>query len=354
MNALLIPIYEPTDRVLPFLKQFKQEEFDVFVVVDDGSGEKYQEIFAAVEKETVFSVISYPENHGKGHALKTGMRYLVEHYPDLDHIITADGDGQHRHDDIIRVASRAKEAGSAVVLGARDFRKAPPKSASGNKWSARYFHLASGVKITDCQTGLRAIPKEAFDLALYTYGERFDYEMNFLLPASREFGLDEVIIETIYEDENKGTHFRPVKDSLLIMRTPILYILIGILCFTLDLVAFHLLRTLVFTDAQTNALSLLYCHLIPFLPIFFLDYILLSKVVFHHKGAFHQAFYKFFVLSLTSMLTVFLFVWGMSFATGLLTLMKALIGIVFGCFKYMLNLMVTFANRKFGNRKRLH
>ena len=28
-QALLIPIYQPSDKVLPFLKQFKKEDFDL-------------------------------------------------------------------------------------------------------------------------------------------------------------------------------------------------------------------------------------------------------------------------------------------------------------------------------------
>lgn len=117
MNALLIPIYEPTDRVLPFLKQFLEGEFDAFLVVDDGSGEKYADIFESIRKETVFTVLSYEGNKGKGYALKTGMKELISKYPNLDTIVTADGDGQHLHEDILKVAEKAKENPFALVLG---------------------------------------------------------------------------------------------------------------------------------------------------------------------------------------------------------------------------------------------
>lgn len=354
MNALLIPIYEPTDRVLPFLKQFSEGEFDAFLVVDDGSGEKYADIFEFVRKETVFTVLSYEGNKGKGYALKTGMKELISKYPNLDTIVTADGDGQHLHDDIIKVAEKAKENPFALVLGVRDWSKAPPKSASGNKWSARYFWLATQRKISDCQTGLRAIPSDAFDMALNTYGHRFDYEMNFLLPASREFGFVEVVINTIYEDGNKGTHFRPVADSLLIMRTPIAYILVGVTSWIIDILMFWVFSTYVFTAAKTDPLQLLYCHLCARAISFPYNYILLDKVVFHHKGFFHNSFYKYFGLAVTSVFTGYLLSWAFSFLDASLTWMKLIIDAFLGVVKYVINLMITFANRKFGRKRRVH
>lgn len=354
MNALLIPIYEPTDKVLPFLSQFQKGDFDVFLVVDDGSGEAFASIFADVASQTVFPVLSYPTNMGKGHALKTGMRKLIAEHPDLDFIVTADGDGQHTRTDILKVRDSAAKTPSKIVLGSRDFSSAPPKSASGNKWSARYFVLSTGVKIRDCQTGLRAISHEAFDMALHTYGNRFDFEMNFLVPASREFGIHEVTIETIYEDGNKGTHFRPVADSLLIMRTPIAYLIVGLLSFATDLVAFYLFQRFVFVNASTAGTDLLFSFLCAMAISAPFNYAMLGTVVFHHSRLFHNALYKFVVLTLTCTLSSFFFTWSLSLLGCPILLGKALFDILFGISKYFINLLLVFANRKFGNKKELH
>jgi hypothetical protein len=37
-QALVIPIYQPNDKVVPFLKTFKNDDFALLIVVDDGSG----------------------------------------------------------------------------------------------------------------------------------------------------------------------------------------------------------------------------------------------------------------------------------------------------------------------------
>lgn len=353
-RALLIPIYEPNANVVPFLKSFKGDEFIDFLVVDDGSGPDYFEIFSTISSETSFRVLSYPHNRGKGSALKTGIAALLEANPDLDFIVTADGDGQHLYKDILAVADAAMEHPGKVILGSRDFTDAPKKSSSGNRWSARYFFLATQRKIRDCQTGLRALPSASFDMALHTYGDRFDYEMNFLLPASREFGFVEVTIDTVYIDGNAGTHFRPVADSLLIMRTPIIYILVGVSSFLIDMLSFYLFSTFVFTENKTDALQLLYCFLCSRAISFPYNYILLDKLVFHHKGMFHNSFWKYLLLAISSLFTGYGLAWGFRFLPAAMIVIKLVIDSILGIVKYFLNLMITFANRKFGRKKQLH
>jgi glycosyltransferase involved in cell wall biosynthesis len=101
-QALFIPIYQPSEKVLPFLAQFKNGDFERMIVVDDGSGVNYQNLFRS-KRATRFEVISYPTNGGKGHALKTAIRYLIDHCPEIQGIVTADGDGQHAYADILKV-----------------------------------------------------------------------------------------------------------------------------------------------------------------------------------------------------------------------------------------------------------
>ena len=49
-------------------------------------------------------------------------------------------------------------------------------------------------------------------------GNRYEYEMNMLLEASIEYQILEVPIETVYINDNEGSHFRPIKDGLMIYK----------------------------------------------------------------------------------------------------------------------------------------
>lgn len=214
--ALLIPCYEPNDKVLPYLSLFRKGDFDAFLLVDDGSGEKYQKKFEEIEEKTVFSLLSYPKNKGKGYALRLGIAALKKKIPDLDFVVTADSDGQHDYHDVLRAKEEAFAHPDSLTLGQRDFsgEDVPGRSRFGNLFSSRYFYLRNGVVLPDTQCGLRAIPKALFPLALAVEGDRYEYEMRFLNASSHLVPFHLFLIKTIYEDDNKGSHFNPFLDGM--------------------------------------------------------------------------------------------------------------------------------------------
>lgn len=291
-SALLIPSYEPRPRVVNFLSQFKQGDFTYFLVVDDGSGSNYDEIFESIKTNTVFSVIRYPFNKGKGNALKTGLKHLLQEHPDLDFIVTADSDGQHLKKDILSVRDACSSHPESLTLGSRDFSKAPKKSQNGNLWSSRYFRTVSGAYIRDTQTGLRGIPSSLFPLFLKTHGKRFEFEMNFLLDAASIVSLEQVEIETVYEEGNEGSHFRPLADSLRIASGLIAYALGATLFIVLIPLLFGLMRGLVFSSNENALLQILYSNLISIFGTGLLVYILLQWFAFFNKVHFLKSLCK--------------------------------------------------------------
>ena len=76
MNYIaLIPSFEPDDKLIILVKELKNNNF-INVVVNDGSNEKYNNIFNECKKYA--KVINYDENQGKGYALKTGLKYIKD------------------------------------------------------------------------------------------------------------------------------------------------------------------------------------------------------------------------------------------------------------------------------------
>lgn len=107
MNAILIPAYKPDDKLVALTDQLLTHDDLKLVVVDDGSGEAFRPVFEALDKRV--TLISYPDNKGKGGALKTGIRYIMDHMPECERLVTADADGQHRYADIRRVLDKSEE-----------------------------------------------------------------------------------------------------------------------------------------------------------------------------------------------------------------------------------------------------
>lgn len=88
MNAILIPAYKPDMKLVDLTNRLLTHDDLKMVVVDDGSGEAFQNVFQALDPRV--HLISYPVNKGKGGALKTGIRYIYENMPECERLVTAD------------------------------------------------------------------------------------------------------------------------------------------------------------------------------------------------------------------------------------------------------------------------
>ncbi len=212
--VVVIPAFKPDKSLIQLLKDLKEIGFERIVVVDDGSGKAYEEIFQKAERLNCYIAV-HAENRGKGAALKTGIQKAIDCFGNENSYITADADGQHLPKDIKKVADTLENNPDSLILGTRDFSKGnvPWKSLCGNRITSVFFRLTNGVSCPDTQTGLRGIPSKLEKLALTEEGSRYEYEMNFLTDASKSAPLYFVPIQTVYRDGNKSSHFRPIADS---------------------------------------------------------------------------------------------------------------------------------------------
>ncbi len=219
--VVLIPSLHPDHLLSAYVQELIAHGYKRIVIVDDGSGPEYREIFDGLNALDECAVLSYDVNLGKGHALKHGMAYIAETYPDAEGIVTADSDGQHTASDVTKVAEAMQKGGEGLYLGTRDFsgQDIPSKSRLGNRLTSFFFALLYGHWLPDTQTGLRGFSLDLIPTMAAIPGDRFEYEMNMLIHFSgRHIPMHIVPIQTIYLQENKGTHFRPIRDSARIYK----------------------------------------------------------------------------------------------------------------------------------------
>lgn len=238
---VLIPAFEPDLRLVALVRALAAAG-DEILVLDDGSGPAYDGVFD-VAGAAGATVVRYPINRGKGAALKTGFAWIEEHRPGQD-VVCADCDGQHTPTDIRRVAEAVRPG--IMTLGGRRFTGTVPfRSRLGNAVSRALFRLATGVRVHDTQTGLRAYPAALVPWLRGVEGERFEYEFNLLLRA-REAGvaIHEIEIETIYLEANASSHFRPLADSARIYAPLLAFASTSLIGYGVDVVLVLLLHGL--------------------------------------------------------------------------------------------------------------
>lgn len=246
--VVIIPALNPDEKLISLVEELQKKDLHP-IVVDDGSGAEYAAIFDFLKSKYACDICTHPSNCGKGRALKTGIRFLLDTYPDSPGFVTADADGQHVVGNIWEIAGALSQNPHALVLGVRNFEEKgiPFRSRFGNIMTSSVFRAATGIRCQDTQTGLRGIPMRYAEMCLALTGEGYEYEMNMLMTfAENKISFKQVPIETIYIENNRASHFNPIKDSVRIYWNILKYSLSSALSALVDLALFGLFSTYLF------------------------------------------------------------------------------------------------------------
>lgn len=301
--TVVIPSLDPDTKLLDVVREIGAIGFEDILIVDDGSkpvNKHYFEEAAALMPGKV-TLLKHGVNKGKGAAIKKALCWYMQNRPEGLGVITVDGDNQHRASDAKACAELMLETGD-LVLGVRDFSgpDVPKRSRVGNKTASMMLRIFGGVKISDTQTGLRAFPNSAIPALSSARGDRFEYETNMLMILKpNKIGLSEQVIETVYIEENKSSHYRPLKDSWrifkVVMRNFGLYSLDSLISSATDNILylfFMLLASYINEITAPNVAAFIPARIISSI----VNYSLNKKVAFTSHEKNKKALWKYFTL----------------------------------------------------------
>lgn len=298
MDVVIIPAFEPDKILVSLVKEIKKENY-IIVVVDDGSGDQYKHIFDEI-KEDVYLLV-HEKNKGKGEGIKTALSFIEENIPKGETIVTIDADGQHKISDMKKVLDKARYLKNSLVTGKRTFSKdIPAKSRFGNNLTKFVFKLVSGVKMEDTQTGLRGFSRSLIPELKKIEGSRYEYELNMFLFCTRnKIEIVEVPIETVYHDKNNScSHFRGVRDSIIIYKEIFKFAASSLMSFVLDYMIFIIL-SLIFLD---KVLYIIFANVIARLISGTFNYTLNEKFVFKNKNERGKKILQYIILAMIILL----------------------------------------------------
>lgn len=238
--VLIIPAYEPRE-LLVHLIQDLCGYFHRIILVNDGSSLDTFAVFEEVSRNPRVVLLEHAQNLGKGQALKTAFDHYLRHYAkESIGVVTVDADGQHDPKDVIALAEKFASEPNALWLGVRQFDgRVPWRSRVGNRITAWLFQLAFQQKISDTQTGLRAIPNAFIPQLIALSSSRYDFEMDMLIAAIQSSrAIKTMPIHTIYLEQNSHSHFNPFWDSLKIYFVFLRFLGCSLLSTAIDFVVF--------------------------------------------------------------------------------------------------------------------
>ena len=310
---LVVPSLDPDDKLAGVVHSALDAGIDEIVLVDDGSRPEKHAIFTGLAALPGVTLLTHPQNRGKGAALKTAFDWILQNRPACGGVVTADGDGQHCTEDILACGQAMHQGEAAVILGCRDFSLAhvPPKSRYGNRLTSLVFRLFCGMRISDTQTGLRGIPREYLPLLRTAKGDRYEYETNMLLlMGEKGVPYREIKIETLYFDENSGSHFRPVRDSLRVYGLILKYVASSLASSLLDILLFFLFSQFVFTGGGRTDVFL--CTALARVLSATANFALNRRVVFDSRAGVGRTLVRYVCLAVPVMLSSWLCVYFVS------------------------------------------
>ena len=210
-GCIIIPTYNNEKTLKNVIEGVRQYVVSSsIIIVNDGSTDSTNSILEPYKTE--LTILSYPENKGKGYALRTGFKKVIE--MGFENAITIDSDGQHYPDDIPLFISKAKKHPGALLMGSRNMNQdgVPGKSSFGNKFSNFWFKLETGIDLPDTQTGFRLYPLAHLKL-IKLRTTKFETEIEVIVKLAWK-GVDiiPINVKVLYDPDERVSHFRPFND----------------------------------------------------------------------------------------------------------------------------------------------
>lgn len=161
--AIIVPCFNECARFPATAADLARECPGALVVaVDDGSREPLRG-----EDAPGAILLAYPDNRGKGHAVRHGWDWVVRHRPEVDLLAFADADGAVCAREMRRLLGLAAEArpgllaGSRVAMLGRSVRRRALRHYMGRVF-ATLLSLRLGLTVYDTQCGAKVVHRAAY------------------------------------------------------------------------------------------------------------------------------------------------------------------------------------------------
>lgn len=212
--CVIIPTYNNAQTVGAVITSVLDQTSSL-IVVNDGSTDETARVLESFGDG--ITVLSYPENKGKGYALRKGFEYALE--KGFKYAITLDSDGQHYASDIPAFINALEHHPHTLITGSRNLNHdhMPGKNTFANKFSNFWFTVQTAKRLPDTQTGYRLYPlPEIRNMRLFT--SRYETELEILVRSVwRGIPVINIPVNVHYPPEGERiSHYRPFTDFMRI------------------------------------------------------------------------------------------------------------------------------------------
>lgn len=220
-HLVLIPSYNPGEKVFETLTAARAQWSPVWVVVDGSTDGTTERLLALAQTDPGLRVLVLPANQGKGAAILHGL--LEAHKAGFTHALTMDADGQHPADRIPDFMRQSRQSPDAMILGKPVFAAdAPRLRVYGRQVSNAWANLETlWMGIGDSLFGFRVYPIEPLKniMLRHRWMRRFDFDPEVVVrlcwAGVRPINMP-ATVRYFTAEEGGVSHFNYLRDNLLL------------------------------------------------------------------------------------------------------------------------------------------
>ena len=213
-----IPAFNEEKNIAKMIVKLKKI-YDEIIVCNDGS----TDLTGEIAENLGVIVINHKQNLGYGAGISSIIKKSKEIETDI--LVTFDGDGQHKVEDVKKVIEPIKNGDADLVIGSRFLSKAKEKIPEYRKIGINIITKVTNTnlkeKITDSQSGFRAYSKDLISkLDITDMGMGISTEI-LIKTNSLGFRIAEIPITILYE--GKTSTQNPISHGTSVLFSTIKY-----------------------------------------------------------------------------------------------------------------------------------
>ena len=218
--CIVIPVFNHEKPLISVVDQLKQYRIPC-LLIDDGSEQCCAEVIQDIaRREAWVSVITHPQNLGKGAAIKSGLHLAQSQ--GYSHMLQIDADGQHSLADVNCFVEKARAHPECVIIGQPVFDQSIPKI----RYYSRYLtHLwvwinTLSFQLKDTMCGFRIYPVVVLNEFINNNrtGNHMEFDVEILVKLFRQQVCIQSLPTKVKYPEDGLSHFRLWRDNVLISR----------------------------------------------------------------------------------------------------------------------------------------
>ncbi|MBU5689667.1 MAG: glycosyltransferase family 2 protein [Candidatus Aenigmatarchaeota archaeon] len=206
-HAVIIPAYNEEKNISDAVTRVTKKGY-LPIVVDDCSKDRTAEL---AEKAGAI-VLRHRKNQGKGVALKTAFKYILEKHPDIKYVAILDADLQYLPEDLPKIFKPLEEDKADYVTGYRNWKKDVPfRHRLGNFVWRTAFNIAFSANVKDSNCGFIAMTREVIKELVHVATGGYIIENMFMISViNKGFRIKQVPVKVYYygvRDIKTGVRF---------------------------------------------------------------------------------------------------------------------------------------------------